>query len=111
MQKALSFFVGIFCMLGWQTSLAAVCYVSQLAILWYSFHGMTVAESSSSRQAAGQQVIALAHLGNYAFASTNWEISLISFAILGFVILVNTVLFRHLPLIEGTIMVFNCVAF
>ena len=32
-QKILSFSVGFFCVLGWQTSLAATCFVSRISCL------------------------------------------------------------------------------
>lgn len=78
---------------------------------WYIVRSVNAAEPSFPSQAAGQQIVALANLGNPSFAATNWEISLISFAILGLVILANTVLFRNLPLIEGSIMILHCFAF
>ena len=37
-QKILSFSVGFFCVLGWQTSLAATCFVSRIPCLSRNAH-------------------------------------------------------------------------
>jgi len=61
--------------------------------------------SNQLEQAAAQQILALISLGHENFVGTSWQTVLLSWGILLFSILCNTVLFRHLPLIEG-IMIF-----
>ena len=83
------------------------------SVTWVTLHVCMkiAADRPFSSQAAGQQIVALANLGHSSFSASNWQISLISFAVLAFVILVNTVLFRNLPLIEGCIMMLHVFAF
>ncbi|KAK5120383.1 hypothetical protein LTR85_006322 [Meristemomyces frigidus] len=86
-QKSLSFFVGFFCVLGWQTSLAAACYAS------------------------AQQIVAIMVVANPDYAFTGWQTALFSWAVLVFAIFANTVMFRKLPLIEGLIMFLHVFGF
>lgn len=72
---------------------------------------MVATDGMASSQAGGQQIAALANLGTSSFHATTWQISLTSFAILAFVLVANTILFRNLPLIEGCIMTLHCLAF
>ncbi|KAL8767137.1 MAG: hypothetical protein Q9194_006077 [Teloschistes cf. exilis] len=76
-QKILSFSVGFFCVLGWQTSLAATCFAS------------------------AQQITALINLGDESYEPSQWQTALLSWAILLLAIFANTALFRKLPIIEG----------
>ncbi|KAM0794843.1 amino acid/polyamine transporter I [Usnea florida] len=78
-QKILSFSVGVFCVLGWQTSLAATCFAS------------------------AQQITALISLSNQSYEPSQWQTALLSWAILLLAIFANTVLFRKLPLIQGIV--------
>ncbi|KAL8717407.1 MAG: hypothetical protein Q9225_005338 [Loekoesia sp. 1 TL-2023] len=86
-QKILSFSVGFFCVLGWQTSLAATCYAS------------------------AQQITALINLDHTSYVPSSWQTSLISWAILLLCIFANTVLFRKLPLIEGVVTFIHVLGF
>ena len=76
-QKILSFSVGFFCVLGWQTSLAATCFAS------------------------AKQIVALIHLTDPTYESTQWQTAMLSWAILLLSIFANTIAYRKLPLIEG----------
>ncbi|KAL2054419.1 hypothetical protein ABVK25_005167 [Lepraria finkii] len=86
-QKILSFSVGFFCVLGWQTSLAATCFAS------------------------AQQITALISLGNPSYEPSEWQNALLSWAILLLAIFANTVLFRKLPLIEGIVTFIHVLGF
>lgn len=86
-QKILSFSVGFFCVLGWQTSLAATCFAS------------------------AQQITALVNLGNSSYAPTQWQIALFSWAILLLAIFANTVLYRKLPFLEGIVTFLHILGF
>ncbi|KAK4550012.1 hypothetical protein LTR36_002979 [Oleoguttula mirabilis] len=86
-QKPLSFFVGFFCVLGWQTSLAAACYAS------------------------AQQIVAIMVVANPDYVFAGWHTALFSWAVLVFAIFANTVMFRKLPLIEGLVMFLHVFGF
>ena len=86
-QKILSFSVGFFCVLGWQTSLAATCFAS------------------------AQQIAALITLSDSGFEAHEWQVALLSWAILGVAIFANTLLYRRLPLIEGIVTVLYVIGF
>lgn len=86
-QKFLSYFVGFFCVLGWQTSLGAACY------------------------AAAQQIVAIIVLANPDIIPTAWQTSLLAWGVLACAIFANTIMFRKLPLIEGVIMIIHVSGF
>ena len=86
-QKILSFSVGFFCVLGWQTSLAATCFAS------------------------AQQITALINLGNSNYTPTQWQTALFSWAILMLAIVANTVFYRKLPLLEGIVIFVHVLGF
>ena len=104
-QKILSFSVGFFCVLGWQTSLAATCFVSRNLVS----PDKTIAHPAL--QASAQQITALINLGNPNYAPAEWQVALFSWAILLVAIFANTVLYRKLPLIEGVVTIIHVLGF
>ena len=86
-QKILSFSVGFFCVLGWQTSLAATCFAS------------------------AQQITALINLSNAGYEPHEWQVACLSWAILLVAIFANTILYRRLPLIEGIVTFLHVLGF
>ena len=103
-QKILSFSVGFFCVLGWQTSLAATCFVSLPMFC-------LIRPLLNPTQASAQQITALINLGNSGYTSTQWQIALFSWAILLLAIFANTVLYRKLPLLEGIVACLHVLSF
>lgn len=89
--------------MGWQTSLAATCFVSQIVLHYFAYANFI--------QASGQQITALIALSHKTYTSTEWQVALLSWAILFLCIFMNTVLFRRLPLIEGVVTFLHVLGF
>ena len=62
-------------------------------------------------KASAQQITALVNLHHTGYVPSNWETSMLSWAILLLCIFVNTVLFRKLPLIEGIMTALHILGF
>ena len=86
-QKFISYFVGFFCVLGWQAGLAGVIF------------------------GAAQQVDAIVILAYPEQKFEGWQTALISWAVLALAIVCNTVLFRKLPMIEGLLVTLHFLGF
>jgi choline transport protein len=80
MQKQLSYIIGWLCVLGWQTGSCIGCFL------------------------AGTQIQGLIVLNNPDYVYERWHGTLITIAIIFFVAFFNTVLAKHLPLVEGLVL-------
>nr|POF22393.1 putative amino-acid permease c15c4.04c [Quercus suber] len=86
-QRIFSYITGWFALLGWQTSLVGTAYV------------------------AGQQFEAMIALSNLDYVIKGWQGCLFTIGLTGISIVFNTVLYRHLPMIEGIIIVLHIFGF
>lgn len=86
-QKFLSYLVGWLCVLGWQTGNVAVA------------------------QLGAAQIQALVILNNDTYIPERWHVTLIIIAFITVCMAFNTVLYRHLPLVEIIALVLHIVGF
>ncbi|KAG8625586.1 hypothetical protein KVT40_005987 [Elsinoe batatas] len=87
MQRYLSYVVGWLCTLGWQVGLASVCYASAL------------------------QIQALIAVHDETYALPGWQAALIAIAFNAGAIFFNTVLVKHLPIFEASMLVVFALGF
>ncbi|KAI4694002.1 uncharacterized protein J4E84_002581 [Alternaria hordeiaustralica] len=86
-QKFLSYLVGWLGVLGWQTGVATVSYLS------------------------GKQIQGLIILNNTSYIPKAWHGTLLIWAVLAICLGFNTYLSRHLPLIEGGVVILHVAGF
>lgn len=86
-QKFISYMMGWLCVLGWQTSCAAMAYF------------------------AGTQIQGLLVLNYPSYVYEQWHGTLLMIAVAAFGVIFNTLLARKLPLIEGMVLVVHICAF
>ncbi|KAH8809152.1 amino acid/polyamine transporter I [Xylogone sp. PMI_703] len=86
-QKFLSYLVGWFCAIGWQTYLAGVCFM------------------------VGTIIQGLIALNDESYHWHNWHGTLLTMAVIVFSIAFNTVLATRLPFIEGSVLVLHLAGF
>ncbi|PSK37445.1 Choline transport protein [Elsinoe australis] len=86
-QRYLSYVVGWLCTLGWQVGLASVCYASAL------------------------QIQALIAVWDENYALPGWQAALIAIAFNAAAIFFNTVLVKHLPVFEASMLIVFALGF
>ncbi|XPT02469.1 hypothetical protein M3J09_011587 [Ascochyta lentis] len=86
-QKLISYLVGWLCVLGWQTGVASIAFLS------------------------GGQIQGLIILNNADYVPERWHGTLLIIAVASFATVFNTLLARRLPLVEGIILVLHIFGF
>ena len=86
-QKVMSFFVGWLCVLGWQTGAANTAFL------------------------AGTQIEGLVILNYPDYVPHRWHGTLLTFAVAAFSVFFNTVLVKHLPLVENMVLIVHVFGF
>ncbi|KAG9203869.1 hypothetical protein G6514_002030 [Epicoccum nigrum] len=86
-QQFISYLVGWLCVLGWQTGVASLAFLS------------------------GGQIQGLIILNNPNYIPERWHGTLLIIAVATFSIIFNTLLARKLPLVEGIVLVFHIFGF
>ncbi|RVX74884.1 hypothetical protein B0A52_01161 [Exophiala mesophila] len=86
-QKFMSFIVGWFCVLGWQTGAANTAFL------------------------AGTQIQGLAVLNYPDYTPERWHGTLLTFAVASFSVFFNTFLVKKLPLVEGIVLIVHIFGF
>lgn len=76
-QKTISYFIGWLCTLGWQSGTAIGCFL------------------------AGTQIQGLIALNSETYVFERWHGTLLAVAMVSFCVIFNTLLAKHLPLIES----------
>ncbi|OCT47673.1 putative amino-acid permease PB24D3.02c [Cladophialophora carrionii] len=86
-QKFMSFIVGWFCVLGWQTGAANTAFL------------------------AGTQIQGLVVLNYPDYTPQRWHGTLLTFAVASFSVFFNTFLVKKLPLVEGIVLIIHIFGF
>ena len=86
-QKPVSYFVGWLCVLGWQTGSLSSCFL------------------------AATEIQGLVVLNVESYVYERWHGTLMAIAMVLFIALFNTVLAKHLPLVEGLMLFLHIAGF
>ncbi|KAI1313257.1 amino acid transporter [Xylaria venustula] len=86
-RKFLSYFVGWLAVIGWQSAVAGVAYLS------------------------GALIQGVAVMGNPSYEPTAWQKTLLLWASLAFAVFINTVVSSALPKVEGFVLILHVVGF